>query len=60
MEFHPLQDLLNTGYTIIEIGLFSGGEHLEAKICRFLTFFFWQDGDVYLIEDDDVWKHFKY
>ena len=40
MEFNPLPDLLNTGFTIIEIGLFYGGEHLGAKnICRFLTFF---------------------
>ena len=39
MEFNPLPDLLNTRFTIIEIGLFYGGEHLGAKICRFLTFF---------------------
>ena len=32
MEFNPLPDLLNTGFTIIEFGLFHGGEHLEAKI----------------------------
>ena len=31
MEFNPLPDLLNTGFTIIEIGLFYGGEHSEAK-----------------------------
>ena len=36
MEFKP--DLLTTGFTIIEIGLFYGREDLEAKICRFLTF----------------------
>mgnify|MGYP001796123736 CR=1 FL=1 len=41
MEFNPLQNLLNTGFTIIEIGLFYDGEQLESKICRFLTF--WQD-----------------
>ena len=29
---------LNTGFKITEIGLLYGGEHLEAKICRFLTF----------------------
>ena len=28
MEFNPLSDLLNTGFTIVEIGLFYGGEHL--------------------------------
>ena len=39
MEFTPLPDLPNTGLTIIEIGLFYGGEHLEAKICRFQNFF---------------------
>ena len=32
-------DLLNTGFTIIEIGLFYDGEQLYAKVCRFLTFF---------------------
>ena len=40
MEFNPLLDLLNTGFIIIEIGLFyGGGERLGAKICRFLTLF---------------------
>ena len=39
MEFNPLPDLLNNGFTIIEIGLFYGGQHLEAKICTFLIFF---------------------
>ena len=38
MEFNPLPDLLNTEFKIIEIGLFYGGEHLGAKLCRFLTF----------------------
>ena len=39
-EFNPLQDLLNTGFTIIEIDLFYGNnENLEAKICRFQFFF---------------------
>ena len=28
MEFNPLPNLLNTGFTIIEIGLFYGGENL--------------------------------
>ena len=58
MEFNPLPDLLNTGFTIVEIGLFYGGEHLGAKICRFLTCFDkitsrWQFS-TYLIGDDDV------
>ena len=35
MEFNPLPDLLNTEFTIIEIDLFYGGEHLGAKICIF-------------------------
>ena len=38
MEFSTLPDLKNTGFKIIEVGLFYGGEHLEVKICRFLTF----------------------
>ena len=38
MESNPLPGLLNTGYTIIEFGLFYGGENLEAKIWRFQTF----------------------
>ena len=36
--FIPLPDLLKTGFTIIEFGLFYGDERLEAKIYRFLTF----------------------
>ena len=40
---NALLGLLN----IIEMGLFYGGEYLEAKICRF--WHFWQDGEVYLI-----------
>ena len=39
MEFNPLPDLLNTGFTIVEIDLFYGGEHLGAKMCRFLICF---------------------
>ena len=39
MEFNPLPDLLNIRFTNIEIGLFYGGEHLGAKICRFLNRF---------------------
>ena len=38
MKFNPLPDLLNTGFTIIEIGLFYSGEHLGAKMCGFLTY----------------------
>ena len=38
MELNPLTGLLNTGFAIIEIGLFYGGKHMEGKICRFLTF----------------------
>ena len=63
MEFNSLPELLDTKLTIIEIGLFYGGEHLEAKICRFLTFF-WQDGDAYLASRKScfthVLKHLKY
>ena len=32
MEFDPLPDFSNTGFTIIKTGLFYDGEHLEAKI----------------------------
>ena len=38
MEIQILPALLNTGFIIIEIGLFYGGVHLEAKTCRFVTF----------------------
>ena len=38
MEFNPLPDLLNTGFTIIEIDLFYDDKHKEAKMFRFLTF----------------------
>ena len=39
LEFNPLPNLLKTGFTIVEIALFYSGEHLEAKICRFLSYF---------------------
>ena len=39
MGFKPLPDLLNSGFTIIEIGLFYGGEHLGAKISQIPDFF---------------------
>ena len=47
MKFNPLPDLLNIRFTVTEIDLFYGGEHLGAKICRFLTFLTrsLQDGD---------------
>ena len=48
MEFNPLPDLLNTGFTIIEISLFYGGENLEAKICKDFL-----DNMAMFIEDDD-------
>ena len=38
MKFNTLPHLSNTGFTIIDIGLFYGGENLEAKICRFRFF----------------------
>ena len=57
MEFNPLPDLLNTGFTIIEMGLFYGGENLEAKIRRLQTFL---DKMAMFFEAYDVWKHFKY
>ena len=33
-----MPDLLNTGLTIVKVDLFYGGEHLEEKICRLVTF----------------------
>ena len=39
MEFNHLPGLLNTGFTIVEIGLFYDGERLLAKVCRLLTCF---------------------
>ena len=58
MEFNPLPDSLNTGFTVVEIGLYYGGKHLEANICRFPTCFDkitsrWHFS-TYLIGDDDV------
>ena len=41
MEFNPLPNLKNTRFTITEIGLFYGGEHLEADMQ--IPNFFWQD-----------------
>ena len=65
MEFNPMPDLLNTRFTIVEIGLFFDGEHLGAKIRRFLTCFDkitsrWRFNTYFIIGDGDVWKHFKY
>ena len=64
MEFNPLPDLLNTGFTIVEVGLIYGGEQLGAKICRFLTCFdkitSRQRFSTYLIGVGDVRKHIKY
>ena len=56
MEFNRLLDLLNTGFNIIEIGLFCGGDHLGAKIYKFLTFFDKVTSLLTTIElrDDDV------
>ena len=51
MELNPLPDLLNAGFTIIEISLFYGAENLEAKKCRFQTFL---ENMAMFIEDDDV------
>ena len=40
MEFNPLPDLLNTGFTTkVVIGLFYGGEHLEANTMQIPDFF---------------------
>ena len=50
MEFNPLPDLLNTGFTVIEIGLFYEGENLEGKICRFQTFL--DNMAMFFVEDE--------
>ena len=47
MEFQLLPDLLNTGFTIIEIGLLYGGENWTQRDED--SNFFWQNGEVYLI-----------
>ena len=57
MEFNSSQDLLNTGFTIVKIGLLCVGEYLEAKICKFQTFL---DNMAMFTDDNDGWKHFKY
>ena len=62
IEFNALLDLLNTGIIIIEIGLFCGGNTGSKNLQ--IRGFYWQDGDVYLIEEcfclTGVWKYFKY
>ena len=45
MKFNPLTHLLNTGFTMAEIGLFYDGEHLGAKIWRLLSC------SVYILQD---------
>ena len=41
MELNLLPELLNTGwFTIIDTGLFYGGEHMEAKYAD--SWLFWQ------------------
>ena len=52
-ELQP--DLLNTGFTITEIGLFYGDENLEAKIilCRFQAFLN-NMANMFIFEDEDV------
>ena len=50
MKFNPLPDLLNNRSITIKIGLFYSGEHLGAKICRFLTFL------TRLLQDGDFWR----
>ena len=52
IQAFPLPNLLNTGLTIIEIGLFYGGEHLGAKICRSPDF---QDGDFCSVLNRERW-----
>ena len=62
MDFNPLSHLLNTRFTIIEIGLFYGGKHLEAKLCRILTLKLTR-GQCLLNQQTscltDKWKHLK-
>ena len=55
MEFNPLPDLLNTGFTIIEIGMFYGGKKKKMHIPDF----FEQHCHGYIVEDDDDFSHFK-
>ena len=55
MEFNPLPVLLETGFTIIEISLFCGGEH--SKRLPLTTWRCLLNRGTCLA---DVWKHFKY
>ena len=61
-KFNPLPDLLNTGFTIFETGLFYGCKHLEAQIRRFLISIKKMAMFTYNREacHTDAWKHFKY
>ena len=52
-RFNLLPDLLNTGFAIIETGLFYGGEQLGSKNMQ-IPDLYWHDGDVYIIEETPV------
>ena len=51
-----------TFFIIAQIGLFYGGENLEAKNMQIsqIPDFFGQHGHVLLFIVEDVWKHLKY
>ena len=53
MEFNPLPDLLNTGFTIVEIGCFMVANIWEQK---YTDHFKMAIFDQYLIGDGDVWN----
>ena len=50
-ESKLLLDLMNTGFTIVETGLFYGGEHLEQNYAD--SRLFWRTWP-YLLEADDM------
>ena len=62
MEFNPLLDLLNTGFTITETGLFLWNEHRKRKYADLqISLTRWQ----YLLNLETscfakIWKLFKY
>jgi len=66
MELKPLLDLLNTGFTIIKNGLFSGGEHRKRKIVASIqiidkmAMFIFNGATIASSCLVDVWKHFSY
>ena len=61
MEFNHLPHLPNTGFTIIEIVLW--WRTVESENMQIPYFSVWHEMAIfglYLIDDNDFWKHFNY